>query len=428
MFYDDIISGGKQNNYSFPSLLTANKDSLESLLIEARALEHGFNTFRLGAAYFYAYKDDKENSFGFVSTASSFTSKPAVSACVNKMLTKRLLKDSGLPVAAGRRFRKKDTDLICKYFEKYIKRGVLKPLNGKGGEGVYVDIQDQSYLKECLSKIQDKNILLEKFIEGLDYRFSVVGDKVSSVAVRVPAHVVGDGISNIEELVVNKNKLRKNNPHLCTRLIKLDEKSNLFLERQGVSFSSVPESGSVIYLNNAANLSAGGDSIDVTDETHPDLKMIAVKSVKSIPGLLGAGVDILIENHQLSASEQDVAICEMNSSPGFSMHHFPVYGVPKYSSFDLFDTAARKAGYVLNEIQGDKINIHFEIKCMNTNYYKKIVEQKAEDLSLNCEMRTKSNSIFGKVEANPLIVSSFLSCVADGISSGKVHFIKTFQV
>ena len=82
-----------------------------------------------------------------------------------------------------------------------------------------------------------------------------------------------------------------------------------------------------IYLRNESSVSTGGDSIDVTDLVHPDLKKIAIKAVRAIPGLAYAGVD-LMTNKDISKkpTKNSYIVLEINSSPGIDIHHFPFKG------------------------------------------------------------------------------------------------------
>ena len=44
-------------------------------------------------------------------------------------------------------------------------------------------------------------IVVERYLTGKDYRILVVDKRVVAVAERVPAHVVGDGVSTVGELI-----------------------------------------------------------------------------------------------------------------------------------------------------------------------------------------------------------------------------------
>src|SRR5699024_11627469 len=50
-------------------------------------------------------------------------------------------------------------------------------------------------------------------------------------------------------------------------------------------------------LREKTNVPSGGDPLDVTDEITDEIKQIAIDSVKAIPGLYHAGVDVIINDN-----------------------------------------------------------------------------------------------------------------------------------
>jgi len=82
--------------------------------------------------------------------------------------------------------------------------------------------------------------------------------EVVAVAERVPAHVVGDGKSTIEELIEQTNldpNRGEGHDNVLTR-IEVDRTSYQLLERH--TLSTVLPPGEVCYLRATANLSTGG--------------------------------------------------------------------------------------------------------------------------------------------------------------------------
>ena len=87
---------------------------------------------------------------------------------------------------------------------------------------------------------EDSSILIEEFINGTEYRFFVLNDKVYAVLLRIPANVKGDGKHTIEELVIQKNRdpLRGRDHRTPLESIQLGELENLMLKGQGYRMDS----------------------------------------------------------------------------------------------------------------------------------------------------------------------------------------------
>ena len=72
-------------------------------------------------------------------------------------------------------------------------------------------------------------------IQGNDYRVLVIGNQVSAVSLRIPAHIVGDGKHTIAQLVEMKNNDERRGEGHKKPLskIKIDEISLTYLSKQG---------------------------------------------------------------------------------------------------------------------------------------------------------------------------------------------------
>ena len=145
-------------------------------------------------------------------TSVPVNSHPSHFIAKNKFLSKRVLQVHGIPVPKSwlvmtpREARKiilKNNLFPC----------VLKPAKGSNGNRVFANIESLEEFDEVLPLVFTKpgkmNVLIEEFVKGKDYRFLVVGNKVSAVMERMPAHVIGDGIKNIRELVKKFNLPQK---------------------------------------------------------------------------------------------------------------------------------------------------------------------------------------------------------------------------
>src|SRR5699024_1426867 len=132
---------------------------------------------------------------------------------------------------------------LKEFYDKDDKVAVIKPLNMSQGHGVNVGVTkddfkyywDDSIIKVKGSGRKNVNIIVQDYIEGFEARAVVIEGHLISIVARVPAYVVGDGQKTIEQLVLNKNKLRKKCAHLNKRPIIIDSKKRKFVERIGLS-------------------------------------------------------------------------------------------------------------------------------------------------------------------------------------------------
>lgn len=191
---------------------------------------------------------------------------------------------------------------------------VVKPNEGSHGSGVFlVHNKRQFYRAMQFIFKQDRVALVQRVVRGRDYRIVVLDDKVISAYERIPLSVVGDGSSSIKQLLKKKQK-RFRAGSRDTR-IKLDDiRIAHKLGVQKLALRSVPERGKRIYLLDNANLSSGGDAVDVTKPIHPEFKKLAVRLTRDM-GLRLSGVDIMVAG-DIRQEPKKYWILEVNAAPG----------------------------------------------------------------------------------------------------------------
>jgi glutamate--cysteine ligase len=251
----------------------------------------------------------------------------------NKALTKRILTEQGITVPTGEEFS--DFHDASDSFERYRTSSiVIKPKSTNFGIGVH--ILSQSFSKrEFDAALQDafsydRTALIEYFIEGIEYRFLVIGFTVRAVLYRDPAHVVGDDKHTIEELVLEKNQDPWRGPTYAYPLIhlRLGNTEIEHLAKTGLTPTSIPKTGEKVYLRSNSNISTGGDSIDVTDTIHESYKNIAQMAAKAF-GAHFCGIDMIIFDCTVSATENNYAIIEANYNPAIHIHKYPAVGTSR---------------------------------------------------------------------------------------------------
>jgi cyanophycin synthetase len=263
-------------------------------------------------------------------TITSQTQHIAVELASDKEETNRILGDLGLPVPR---------QALC-YRLRYALRAaerigypvVLKPLDANHGRGVTTNIRDEAELEKAYDKAKEHSdgVIVETYLQGLDHRLLVIDGKLVAAAKRVPAHVVGDGRSSVEELVaeVNRDPRRGVGHEKVLTRISLDAQAERMLAERDMGTDSVPAEGEVVYLQPTANLSTGGSAVDVTDTIHPDNRDMAERAIAAL-GLDVGGVDFITTDITRSYREVGGGICECNAAPGFRMHVAPSEGTPR---------------------------------------------------------------------------------------------------
>jgi len=179
---------------------------------------------------------------------------------------------------------------------------------------------------------------VEKFITGYDFRVLVINYRFIAAALREPAHVVGDGKLNIEQLIEKENKdPRRGYGHenVLTE-ISIDKETYDQLAKINYTLQTVPKTGERVYLKGTANLSTGGTSTDVTDIMHPS-NIFMCERIARVIGLDICGIDIMAENLSEPLKTTGGVVLEVNAAPGFRMHLAPAKGLPRNVASPVID-------------------------------------------------------------------------------------------
>ncbi|MGO1549504.1 MAG: CapA family protein [Nesterenkonia sp.] len=261
----------------------------------------------------------------------SVTTEEARNSLRDKWTTKEMLGQAGVPVPKGDVLLTRDTttENLREVASDIGFPVTIKPLSGSKGQGVFSGIGSWAELERTYTHLVESQdvpeVLIEENILGDDYRLLVLGDQVLAACKRIPANVVGDGENSIENLIANKNALRKRNPFLSRGLIRPDYEVQELLRKQQYRLDSVPEQGQYVRLRRIANASAGGDVVDVSDTIPDEIKRAAVSAVAAVPGISIAGVDFLYDPDSKDETPS-YAVIEMNYRPHIGVNMYPTHG------------------------------------------------------------------------------------------------------
>ena len=271
-------------------------------------------------------------------TVTSETSSIGVELACDKEDTKYLLEQAGVEVPRGDIIRRENSlEETCNYVGYPL---VIKPVRGNHGRGITVNIMsyEEALVGFHLAKEISRAIIIEKYIVGDDYRLLVINNLLVAAAVRTPAHIVGDGKLNIQELVdqVNKDPRRGYGHEKELTQITINDLTKSIIKAKGYTLDTVIEKDERLILKDTANLSTGGTAKDVTDIVHPANVSMAER-ISKIIDLDICGIDIMTTDITKPLSETGGAVLEVNAGPGFRMHLAPTTGLPRNVAVPVID-------------------------------------------------------------------------------------------
>jgi len=279
-----------------------------------------------------------KNQVRFRATMTDQTSSIAVDLASNKEETKRILQDAAIPVAKGTTLiYEEDIESVV---EKIGFPLVFKPLDGNHGKGASINVKTLEAAIEAFhhAKKYSRKIIVERFITGHDFRILVINNRFTAAALREPAHVVGDGVLSIQELIDKENldpRRGYGHENVLTE-ISVDKETRDQLNKLEYTLDTILPEGEKCYVKGTANLSTGGTSTDVTDIVHPH-NIFIFERIARVIGLDICGVDIMASNLSEPLEVSGGVVLEVNAAPGFRMHLAPANGLPRNVAAPVID-------------------------------------------------------------------------------------------
>ncbi len=278
------------------------------------------------------------NQMRFQATITCQTSNIAVDIACDKEETKRMLDNSSIPVAKGDICV--DEEDLKATIDKIGFPIVIKPLDGNHGKGASINVTN---MEDAISGLEhakkySRRVIVEKFITGHDFRVLVINNKMVAAALREPAHVVGDGVSTIQQLIdiTNEDPRRGYGHEKVLTEIDVDRDTQDILTKLELTLGSVIPKGEKVHLKSTANLSTGGTSTDVTDMVHPE-NVFLCERISRVIGLDICGIDIMAKNLTDPLRQSGGVVLEVNAAPGFRMHLDPAEGLPRNVAAPVID-------------------------------------------------------------------------------------------
>lgn len=323
------------------SILSKNEFNLK---LELNKLKNIFNKEKLGPSTYSIIKAAQKRNIPFIrigeksifqlgygktskiigATIGNDTKCISVDIACDKYMTKKILENQCIPTPLGAIINN-NMDVLIKA-DKIGYPVVIKPRYGNQGKGVFANLNNEQELLKAYKTLSKEyeDIIIEKHIQGKDYRICMVDYKVVAVSERIPPYVIGNGKSTVENLIqkLNKDSKRGIGHEKVLTKVKIDLKLIDSIEKIGFSINSVPKAGEKVFLRENANLSTGGIAIDCTDLIC-DKNIEIFERASQTVGLDICGIDVCCTD---ISKPIDGAIIEVNAAPGIRMHEFPYKG------------------------------------------------------------------------------------------------------
>lgn len=309
--------------------------STGAIVEEAR--KKGIPYKRLNEGSFVVFGHGK-NQRRIRATMTDATSGMGIDIAGDKDDTKKILEKAYIPVPKG--ILVKQEEELKEALEEIQFPLVIKPVDGNHGRGITTNIATaaEAISAYLIAKEVSDEIIVEEFIQGLDYRFLVINYKLVAVAKRTPAMVIGDGVLTVQQLIeqINLDPCRGESHENILTKIKVDEITLNILAKRNLTLDSILSIGEILFLKDTANLSSGGTSRDVTDLVHP-YNAFLVERAARILNLDICGIDIVAKDINVPLTREIGGIVEINACPGLRMHLSPSKGLARNVSESIIN-------------------------------------------------------------------------------------------
>ncbi|MGE0723037.1 MAG: acetate--CoA ligase family protein [Alphaproteobacteria bacterium] len=254
------------------------------------------------------------------STMTDATPSIGSALAQNKQQAAELLRAHGLP--APRHEIAASVDDAVRIAARLGYPVVVKPVDLDAGIGVAAGLRDEPSLRRAFAAAAalDKPVLVEKHVEGEDFRLVVTGGRTVWAIARQPGGVTGDGTSTIEALhrSLNADPRRGNQPGALLRRIEWDAEAAALVAEQGLDPASIPPAGRFVALRRVANIATGGMPVSAMDRIHPENLRMAERAAAAF-GLDIAGIDYITPDIGRPWHAVPGIINEVNAQPNLGM-------------------------------------------------------------------------------------------------------------
>ena len=206
----------------------------------------------------------------------------------------------------------------------------VKPNVGGFSRGSHFPIETMGELRRAAFAVKAwwPTSVVERYLEGANYRVLATREDIVSVIRRYPPFVDGDGTRTVEQLIDAENATREAmNLYPTMHPIGKEPRNVAHLRSQGLALDSVPEAGRRVTLFHRVALAPGGIVETIDRTTIPEInRELFLRVVHAFDANL-FGIDVIFERGiDVPYTEQRCIFLEVNSRPYTRMHAFPRRG------------------------------------------------------------------------------------------------------
>ncbi|CEG59740.1 UDP-N-acetylmuramyl peptide synthase [Legionella micdadei] len=210
---------------------------------------------------------------------------------------------------------------------------VAKPQAGKLGQDVLCNIQTLAQLKKYIDdNIADYEFIsIEEFHGNLNsYRVLVFNGRILGVIQRYPAHVMGDGVHTLQELIDLANIQR---PKISNTLgpIGIDEECQIKLAELGLDLNYIPKKEECVSLCYTCNATRGGTYKSIDKNICKENRKLFIRAAAEL-GLKLVGFDVQCVDINIPIEKSHGVIIEANDGPSVRIHEYPLEGKAVHAS------------------------------------------------------------------------------------------------
>lgn len=313
------------------------------------ARSEGFDIIRSSTTYpKYVIRNQVGDKISVLQQFTNLTSQMGTQISTNKLLAAEVLTLAALPTP--KTYSVFSADHAIKLFKQAgFRVAVLKPCNTDRGLGVHAGLETDRDLSMAFNAASRYGrVILQEHIPGDDFRILVVDGTIMGVTQRKPFTVIGNGQMSIRDLIVEKLKWRASHPFYrnFNNFSSDSQDIKFMLQKHALSFDDVLDEGRHLVLRSNANVSSGGEHVDVTEKCHEDVKQLALDCAELFCLDL-AGIDYLSQNIAASWKNGNGAVCEVNPTPAMSVDGVPEKIFSRFNSSALASRSEKSGGDVI---------------------------------------------------------------------------------